>query len=361
MPITHTYVSSAPAVSGKVDSSAWKAAHTVSITNADVAANAAIAESKLSLNHETHAAVTISTANGLSLVGQALSLTLASAGVTGALSGTDWSTFNSKQAALGYTPLNAASNLSDVAAVATARSNLGLVAGGTGDIWVEKAGDTMTGNLSFTGARYVGFDTANSYVGYPGVLAQAFIPHDDNFFAFINSLSNIYFNIDSGAGGAAKTLIIGKGRTGATGGTTLFQFGSSGSVGIFLANSYFGYPDSVYQGFTPYDDAFNFIFNSLTNHYINMDTDNNSTTAKVVFGKDAATAAGVTEVASIKEDGTFAIMTGGIITIAGTQVVGARVVDARIDDAISSGDATTDGVIDAIRDAMIAHGLMAAA
>jgi len=31
------------------------------------------------------------------------------------------------------------------------------------------------------------------------------------------------------------------------------------------------------------------------------------------------------------------------------------------DDAINSGDATTDGVIDALRDAMIAHGLIASA
>jgi hypothetical protein len=44
--------------------------------------------------------VTIGTANGLSLSTQVLSLGLASAGVTGALSGTDWSTFNSKQNAL---------------------------------------------------------------------------------------------------------------------------------------------------------------------------------------------------------------------------------------------------------------------
>jgi len=42
------------------------------------------------------------------------------------------------------------------------------------------------------------------------------------------------------------------------------------------------------------------------------------------------------------------------------QVVGSRVVDARCDDAIDSGDATTDGVIDSLRDAMIAHGLIAA-
>ena len=39
----------------------------------------------------------------------------------------------------------------------------------------------------------------------------------------------------------------------------------------------------------------------------------------------------------------------------------AKVVDARIDDVINSGDATTDGVIDAIRDALISYGLIAAA
>jgi hypothetical protein len=78
------------------------------------------------LETSSHAAVTIGAANGLSLVAQALSLGVASAGVTGALSGADWSTFNSKQAALGYTPLNAVSNLSDVASVSTSRTNLGL-------------------------------------------------------------------------------------------------------------------------------------------------------------------------------------------------------------------------------------------
>ena len=51
----------------------------------------------------------------------------------------------------------------------------------------------------------------------------------------------------------------------------------------------------------------------------------------------------------------------GILKIGTSQVVGNRVVDARCDDAINSGDATTDGVIDALRDAMIAHGLIAAA
>lgn len=46
--------------------------------------------------------------------------------------------------------LQVASNLGDLNNAATARTNLGLVAGGAGDIWVEKAGDTMTGTLNIT-------------------------------------------------------------------------------------------------------------------------------------------------------------------------------------------------------------------
>ncbi len=50
----------------------------------------------------------------------------------------------------------------------------------------------------------------------------------------------------------------------------------------------------------------------------------------------------------------------GSYQVDGVQVVGNRVIDARCDDVINSGDATTDGVIDALRDAMITHGLIAA-
>jgi hypothetical protein len=58
--------------------------------NANVAANTAA----------RHNAVTLGTANGLSLSTQVLSLALASASATGALSSTDWNTFNNKQNAL---------------------------------------------------------------------------------------------------------------------------------------------------------------------------------------------------------------------------------------------------------------------
>lgn len=59
----------------------------------------------------SHPAVTISgTPNGLSIVPstQVLSLALSSTSTTGALSSADWNTFNGKQNALGYTPVNKA-------------------------------------------------------------------------------------------------------------------------------------------------------------------------------------------------------------------------------------------------------------
>lgn len=74
--------------------------------------------------------VTIGTANGLSLVGQALSLQLSTSGQTGALSSTDWSTFNGKQAAGNYITaltgdVTAAGPGSSAATLATVNSNVG--------------------------------------------------------------------------------------------------------------------------------------------------------------------------------------------------------------------------------------------
>jgi hypothetical protein len=55
-----------------------------------------------------------------------ISIAQASGSASGYLTSADWTVFNSKQAALGFTPLNPANNLSDVSNAATARSNLGL-------------------------------------------------------------------------------------------------------------------------------------------------------------------------------------------------------------------------------------------
>jgi hypothetical protein len=58
------------------------------------------ADGTLALTSQLHDAVTIGTANGLSLSGQVLSLALSSTSTNGALSSTDWNTFNGKQNAL---------------------------------------------------------------------------------------------------------------------------------------------------------------------------------------------------------------------------------------------------------------------
>lgn len=107
--------------------------------------------------------VTIGTANGLSLSGQALSLGLSSTSTTGALSSTDWNTFNGKQPAGSY--LTAVS-------VATANGVSGTSSGGTtpaltitlGDITPSSvaATGTVTGsNLSGTNTGDVTLGTAN--------------------------------------------------------------------------------------------------------------------------------------------------------------------------------------------------------
>jgi hypothetical protein len=64
----------------------------------------------------------------------------------------------------------------------------------------------------------------------------------------------------------------------------------------------------------------------------------------------------------ISIDASGNIDTAGVFKKSGTQVVGARVVDARCDDAVTSTwSATEAGVLDALRDAMISHGLISAA
>lgn len=67
-------------------------------TSGTISATDTILQAIQKLGFDKHVAVTIGTANGLSLSGQAISLGLASTSTTGALSSTNWNTFNNKQA-----------------------------------------------------------------------------------------------------------------------------------------------------------------------------------------------------------------------------------------------------------------------
>jgi|GEM_PF-2267088 hypothetical protein len=110
--------------------------------NTNVAANTAA----------RHNAVTLGTANGLSLSTQQLSLGLASAGVTGALSGTDWSTFNSKQNTLTLTT--------------TGTSGAATLVGSTLNIPNYTETDTLQSVILRNGTTNTGFTISNNNNSY---------------------------------------------------------------------------------------------------------------------------------------------------------------------------------------------------
>jgi len=103
--------------------------------NTDVAANTAA----------RHSAVTLGTANGLSLSTQQLSLGLASASANGALSSTDWSTFNAKQSALTFGNLTESTS-----SVLTITGGSNAVIGSGTTIQVKQASGSQSGFLSST-------------------------------------------------------------------------------------------------------------------------------------------------------------------------------------------------------------------
>ncbi len=102
--VTSVAVTTANGVSGSVTNPTTTPAISLTlgaITPTSVAATGTVTGSNLSGTNTGD--VTIGTANGLSLSGQALSLAQASTSTTGALSSTDWNTFNNKLSAVDTT------------------------------------------------------------------------------------------------------------------------------------------------------------------------------------------------------------------------------------------------------------------
>ena len=104
-----------------------------------------------------HDAVTIGTANGLSLSTQVLSLGLASSSANGALSSTDWTTFNGKQNAITLTTTGTSGAATLVGATLNI-PNYGSALSG----YLPLTGGTLTGTLSGTSATFNGVITTNN-------------------------------------------------------------------------------------------------------------------------------------------------------------------------------------------------------
>jgi hypothetical protein len=123
-------------------------------------ADGSVDSSTYALSSQLHNAVTIGTANGLSLSTQVLSLGLASSTLNGALSFTDWVTFNNKvESVAANAPLGSTGGKSPVISItqATTSSN-GYLSSTDWNTFNNKIGGTGTTNYlpKFTGASTLG-------------------------------------------------------------------------------------------------------------------------------------------------------------------------------------------------------------
>ena len=88
---------------------------------------------------------------------------------------------------------------------------------------------------------------------------------------------------------------------------------------------------------------------------------NNSSGVQVTILNNGNTGFGGDTAPAEKVDVTGNVNITGVYKVDDVQVVSNRVIDARLADTPNSGDATTDGLIDALRDLVLSHGLGAAA
>ena len=125
----------------------------------------------------------VNNVNGLTISGQALTMALASGSATGTLSATDWTTFNSKQAALGFTPYNATNPAGYMASTTVlsgfvAGANSAVTNADTLETSIEKLQGQVTargvGSVTSVGlAMPTGYTISNSPVTTTGTLTAA--------------------------------------------------------------------------------------------------------------------------------------------------------------------------------------------
>ncbi len=125
---TITIPKASTSVDGYLSSADWNTFNGKQNANSELTAIGNLAMSGILQRTGSGTYATLGLASPLSVVGNDIVMSQANTTTAGYLSAADWNVFNGKQAALGFTPLNPANNLSDLGNAATARANLGLSA-----------------------------------------------------------------------------------------------------------------------------------------------------------------------------------------------------------------------------------------
>lgn len=127
-------------------------------------------------------------------VGDVYLATANNAGGTEASVGSSWAVLEHNLVGA----LLSANNLSDLASASTARTNLGLVSGGAGDIWVKKVGDTMTDTLYIAKASTTPPTLTNPALNASGLYNTTFQLNVQNQSNGASASSDIIATADTG-------------------------------------------------------------------------------------------------------------------------------------------------------------------
>ena len=258
-----------------------------------------------------HNAVTLGTANGLSLSTQVLSLALASGSTTGALSSTDWNTFNNKQSALtnpvtGTGTTNTLpkftgastignSNVTDTGSLITLGSNSfvnGSLGIGTGSL----TGFNLRVSKNITGAT-------NAYaIRQDGTIQSDVIASGTSFYsqpstqaASFNLTSLFHYVADQGTIGAGSTITNQYGFTvgsSMVGATNTFAFRSAIAAGTNRWNLYMDGTATNYLA-----GSLGIGSTSLTNSSLNVSKTITGSTTSIGIIQGGAVQSGVTSTA----------------------------------------------------------------
>lgn len=165
-----TIAQATTSTNGYLSSTDWNTFNNKQGANSELSAVGGLAMTGILQRTGAGTYATLGVASPLSVVANDIVLSQANTTTSGYLSSTDWNTFNNKQAALGFTPLNPANNLSDVANTATARTNLGLATVASTGSYTDLSNKPTLGGLAAKSEVDLSGDDAT------GVLAAARFP-----------------------------------------------------------------------------------------------------------------------------------------------------------------------------------------